>query len=101
MHGALSSSSSACIFRCLVKAIVGAISVFFTNLRTVRNAKRRSIISQPTFKQLPQIGAQLCLMNFPFFCPVRELYSVSRNASSLMKPPEYFFHGSKIFACLI
>ena len=40
-------------------------------------------------------------MNFPFIRPVSELYSVSRNASSVMKPPEYFFHGSSSFACFI
>ena len=43
-----------------------------------RNAERRFDISQPTFKQVLQLESQLCLMNFPFFCPVSELNSVSR-----------------------
>src|SRR3984885_10859349 len=40
-------------------------------------------------------------MNFPVVCPVRELYSVSRNASSFTKSPEYFFQGSISLACFI
>src|SRR5580692_6203973 len=40
-------------------------------------------------------------MNFPVVCPVRELYSVSRNVSSFTKSPEYFFQGSSSLACFI
>jgi hypothetical protein len=35
-------------------------------------------------KLVTAMGDQLCLTNLPFFCPVSELQSVSRNASSLI-----------------